>query len=109
MIRSIELITGMKPLGLWDANAVPMYDAFAAGADNADPYTAIPSNISLTERNPSTGAGARAASRLPRGWTGASQADMDRLLWKSVHGWASPPPPPGRGGGRGARAALGLT
>ncbi len=22
---------------------------------------------------------------------------MDRLLWKSVHGWASPPPPAGPG------------
>src|SRR5207248_7830828 len=41
VIRSIELIIGMKPLGLFDRLATPMYDAFQAQPSNDAPYTAI--------------------------------------------------------------------
>jgi YVTN family beta-propeller protein len=94
-IRSMELILGMKPLGLFDRLATPMYDAFTADAANAAPFDAIPAKISLVERNPGGTAGALAAARLPQGLDRASQADMDRLLWQSVHGAGSTPPPPG--------------
>ena len=62
---------GMKPLGLFDQLAMPMYDAFGPNPDNADAYAGIPSNISLTERNPSSGRGrprgvAAAQGRRPR-------------------------------------------
>ena len=44
-----------------------MYDAFGPNPDNADPYAGIPSNISLTERNPSSGAGARGGVAAAQG------------------------------------------
>jgi hypothetical protein len=96
-IRSIELILGMEPLGLFDRLATPMYDAFTTDAANADAYDAIAAQVDLVERNPSGTAGALAATRLPRGLDRASQADMDRLLWQSVHGGGAQPPPPGPG------------
>jgi hypothetical protein len=94
-IRSMELIMGMRPLGLGDRLATPMYDAFQAQPSNDAPYTAIPAKVDLLERNPSTGAGARASAQLPQGLDEIPQREMDALLWKSIHGWQSKPPPPG--------------
>jgi hypothetical protein len=70
-----------------------MYDAFTPAPDNAAPYDAIPPRVDVTARNPAGTPGARAAARLPQGLDRASQADMDRLLWQSVHGNVEPPPP----------------
>jgi hypothetical protein len=93
-IRSMELIMGMRPLGLGDQLATPMYDAFTA-QPNLAPYSAIPAKVDLLARNPSGTAGARASARLPQGLDEIPQREMDALLWKSVHGWNSTPPPPG--------------
>ena len=39
VIRTLERVVGMKPLNLFDAVAVPMYDAFDADpSDNDEPY-----------------------------------------------------------------------
>jgi DNA-binding beta-propeller fold protein YncE len=95
VIRSMELIMGMEPLGLFDALATPMYDAFSATPDNDRPYDFISSPIDKTERNPGGTRGARDAARLPRCLDCIAQPDMDRLLWQSVHGQGTEPPPPG--------------
>jgi DNA-binding beta-propeller fold protein YncE len=94
-IRSMELIMGMRPLGLGDRLATPMYDAFQPRPSNDAPYGAIPAKVDLLERNPSTGPGATASARLPQGLDEIPQSEMDALLWKSIHGWDSTPPPPG--------------
>jgi DNA-binding beta-propeller fold protein YncE len=94
-IRSMELILGLRPLGLADRLAVPMYAAFSGAPSNMEAYDAIPSKVDLVERNPGGTPGAAEAARLPAGLDQASQADAERLLWKSVHGWSSEPPPPG--------------
>ncbi|MCW3017634.1 MAG: beta-propeller repeat protein [Solirubrobacterales bacterium] len=95
VIRSMELILGMKPLGLFDELAVPMYDAFGGTPANAAPVPYVPAKRDLLEYNPRTGPGARASARLPKCLDCIGQRDMDRLLWKSVHGLRSEPPPPG--------------
>ncbi len=95
VIRSMELILGMKPLGLFDQLATPMYDAFQGTPANDAPVSYVPAKHPLLEYNPRTGPGARAASRLPQCLDCASQRDLDRLLWQSVHGAGSEPPPPG--------------
>jgi len=96
VIRTMELILGMHPLSLNDALATPMYDAFDSTPSNIGPYTAIPPAQDLNARNPSTGAGARAASKLDfRTIDKVSQRTLDRMLWRAVHGQRSAPPPPG--------------
>jgi len=95
VLRSMELIMGMKPLGFKDALGVPMYDAFQATPANGAPYTYAPSKVNLLETNPTTGAGARASARLPDGLDEIPQHKLDALLWKSVHGQESTPPPAG--------------
>ncbi|MDQ1701198.1 MAG: hypothetical protein QOF57_450 [Frankiaceae bacterium] len=95
VIRSMELITGLKPLGLFDALATPMYDAFQPDPSNDAPFTAVEPKLDLLEKNPSGTRGARVAAGLPKGLDQISQPDMDRLLWWSVHGNGASPPPPG--------------
>ena len=51
VLRSMELILGLAPLGLNDALAVPMHDAFQATPDNAEPYTAVAPDYDLLETN----------------------------------------------------------
>jgi DNA-binding beta-propeller fold protein YncE len=93
-IRTMELILGLRPLGLFDELATPMYDAFTGKPDLA-PYTFIPARVPLLETNPSGTPGARASARVPRCLDCASQRELDALLWKSVHGQDAVPPPPG--------------
>jgi phospholipase C len=96
MIRSIELILGIKPLSFADAVATPMYDAFQSTPANAAPYNVQAPTYPLLRRNVDT-----ASNRaLTRGYD-FSRTDqvpqdvLDRVLWYSVHGPNSHPPPPG--------------
>jgi hypothetical protein len=86
----------MKPLNLFDALGVPLYDAFGASPANSEPYTAIAPKINLAERN---GANAPAAAQsqglnltIP---DQVPQDVLDSILWQSVHGAGAVPPPPG--------------
>jgi DNA-binding beta-propeller fold protein YncE len=102
MIRSIELVLGMKPLGFLDAVATPMYDAFRSTPSNSAPYDVVPVSYPLLERNANT-----AANRaLTRGYNfvrpdRVPQDVFDRVLWYSAHGTSSQPPPPGPNAVRG--------
>ncbi len=96
-IRTLELVLRMEPLNLFDATAVPMYDAFDADAsDNSEPYEAITPSVDLLERNTAASPNARLSARLPLEFTDRTpQRILDRILWQSVHGADSEPPPPG--------------
>jgi YVTN family beta-propeller protein len=95
-IRTLEIAIGMKPLNLFDALAVPMYDAFESQPGNADPYDAIKPNVSLTERNTAASPNSGFSQRLPLERTDRTpQRYLDRILWQYVHGKDSEPPPPG--------------
>ena len=96
-IRTLELVVGMKPLNLFDATAVPMYDAFDADpSDNSEPYEAITPEQDLLERNSADAPNAALSQRLPLEFTDRTpQRLLDRILWQSVHGADSEPPPPG--------------
>lgn len=95
VIRSIELIMGMRPLGLFDALGVPMYDAFSPAPVNAAPFDALAPQVNLLAKNPPPTSPADARARRFRGLDQITQRRMDRLLWKAVHGPLSPPPPVG--------------
>jgi hypothetical protein len=97
MIRSIELILGMRPLGLFDALATPMYDAFGSTPVNSAPFAANPEQVDLLARNANTATN-RALSAgldLNHGVDRIPQRTLDAVLWKSVHGAEATPPPPG--------------
>jgi hypothetical protein len=65
-IRTMEIVTGLRPLNLFDAVATPMYSAFDADAsDNDEPYDAIVPEQDLLERNPANAANADLSDQLP--------------------------------------------
>jgi hypothetical protein len=95
-IRTLEIATGMKPLNLFDALAVPLYDAFTPNPDNGEAYDVIKPDQNLTERNAATAANASFSERLPLEHTDRTpQRYLDRILWQYKHGAKSEPPPPG--------------
>ncbi|MCU1587970.1 MAG: beta-propeller repeat protein [Frankiales bacterium] len=98
VIRSIELILGMHPLGLGDSLATPMYAAFSHKPVNAKPYSAVVPIQNRMALNSPHAPGAAASARMDfRTPDAVSQRDLDAVLWQSVHGEQSSPPPPGPG------------
>jgi DNA-binding beta-propeller fold protein YncE len=97
-IRSMEVILGLHPLNLFDSQATPMYDAFTGSPDNSDPFSAVPPTYDLLEENSSSASTAAARQSSKYDLTipdQISQADLDRIVWESVHGPNSSPPPAG--------------
>ncbi len=95
MLHSMELIIGMRPLGLFDTLATPMYDAFSGTPTNGQPYRALTPNQDLLAKNPPAASSAAARVLRFRGLDQITQRLSDRLLWRAVRGSASTPPPPG--------------
>jgi DNA-binding beta-propeller fold protein YncE len=94
IMRTMELILGMRPMTHFDAAAHPLTAAFSKTPNNA-PYAVEKPRMSLTEKNP---AGTRTAARSQKmDFDEADQIDDDELndiLWIAIKG--SQPPPPVR-------------
>jgi DNA-binding beta-propeller fold protein YncE len=98
VVRSMELIMGMKALSLNDALATPMYDAFTSEPLNSAPVDVIPAKVDLLQRNQPGAPWAALSNRLALNKLDAvPQWQLDAILWKSVYGADSTPPPPGPG------------
>jgi len=96
VIRSMELILGMKPLGLFDNLATPLYDAFQSTPSNDEAYNVISPTYDLTEKNPATQANARMTHGLNLQQPDrVSQRELDRQIYKTIYGPRAQPPPPG--------------
>ena len=50
MLRTMELILGLKPMSQFDAAATPMFNSFQATPD-LRPCQALPANVDLEARN----------------------------------------------------------
>ncbi len=92
ILRTMELILGMKPLTHFDAAAHPLTTAFA-GAPNNAPFKVEQPRISLTDKN---AAGTRTAARSAKmDFDEADEIDDDELndiLWIAIKGTQPPPP-----------------
>jgi DNA-binding beta-propeller fold protein YncE len=94
MLRTMELILGLRPMTHFDAAARPMSAAFQTAPDPR-PYTAAPPRISLTERNPAVSPTAARSAQLDL--SEADRIDDDELndiLWRAIR--KSDPPAPVR-------------
>jgi phospholipase C len=95
-IRTLELVVGMKPLNMFDALGVPLYDAFGTSPANIEHYTAISPKVNLAERNGANSPAATQSQGLNLTIPDQVPQDvLDSILWKSVHGAKAVPPPPG--------------
>ena len=98
VVRTVEMLTGLEPLGLGDALAVPMYDAFASTPVNQAAIDAIPTGGNLLERNTAASPDAQWSLSINLDQPDSvSQATLDQIIWHSVKGGTSVAPPPGPG------------
>ncbi len=92
VLRTMELIVGLRPLTHFDAGATPMFGSFSQQADTSA-FTAIPPKVSLTERNPANAPGAKQSARM-----NFSQEDLvdddelNEVLWRAIKHTEPPPP-----------------
>ena len=94
VLRTMELILGLRPMTHFDAAATPMFGSFSRQADTT-PYTVIQPRVSTTERNAQNAAGAAKSARMD--FSDADRIDDDELndiLWRAIK--HSDPPPPTR-------------
>jgi len=96
ILRTAEIVMGLKPLNLAEALGVPLYDAFASRPSNSAAYNAIVPNVDMTATNPNTARNRRAAGGLNLVTLDqVPQRQLDAMLWHYRHGFNSQPPPPG--------------
>jgi DNA-binding beta-propeller fold protein YncE len=92
VLRTMELIVGLRPMTQFDAAARPMFESFSKTPDTS-PFNAITPKVSLTEKNPGKGAEATASAHM--NFREADMVDDDELtavLWHAIK-HAYPPPP----------------
>ena len=94
MLRTIELILGLKPMSQFDAAATPMFNSFQAAPD-LRPYDALPANVDLEERNSAQAWGGQIKMNFARE-DAAGDLLLNEVVWRSVRGPDSPMPKPVR-------------
>ncbi|HEV3263025.1 MAG TPA: alkaline phosphatase family protein [Gemmataceae bacterium] len=96
MLRTMELILGLRPMSQFDAAARPMYASFQAEPDPR-PYEHLIPNTDLTAKNQRTAWGAKLSEKFDL--SKEDQVDdllLNEVIWRSVRGPNSPMPPPVR-------------
>jgi len=92
VLRSMELILGLRPMTHFDAAARPMANAFQATPD-LRPYTAEKPRMSLEERNPAASPTAARSAALD--FSEADRIDdheLNDILWRALRGTDPPAP-----------------
>jgi hypothetical protein len=92
VLRTMELIVGLRPLTQFDAAARPMMESFSRQAD-LTPFSALKPKVSLTERNSGNTPGAAASARMD--FHEADLVDDDALtsvVWRAVKHTEPPAP-----------------
>jgi hypothetical protein len=96
MLRTMELILGMKPMTEFDAAATPMFNSFSAQPDTRV-FEAVPPNVDLTATNTIAAWGSKIKFKFAK----EDEADdllLNEVIWRSVRGAKHPMPPPVRAG-----------
>lgn len=96
MLRTIELILGLKPMSQFDAAARPMYNSFQSQPDFT-PYKHEVPQVNMQEVNKPTAWGADRSARFNLSKEDAADDILfNEVIWKAVKGPDSPMPPPVR-------------
>lgn len=96
MLRTMELILGLKPMSQFDAAARPMYNSFTSQPDFT-PYKHEMPRVDLKEVNKPTAWGADRSARFDLSKEDAADDLLfNEVIWKAVKGPDSPMPQPVR-------------
>ena len=96
MLRTMELILGLKPMSQFDALAMPMFASFQAKPD-LRPYTRKMPKADLNAITQKTAWGVKETSTMDL--TKEDAADdllLNEVIWRNVRGANSPMPSPVR-------------
>jgi DNA-binding beta-propeller fold protein YncE len=94
MLRTMELILGLKPMSQFDAAARPMYRSFQAKADFSPYEHAVP-RTDMGARNTAMTWGANLSSQFDlRKEDAVDDLVFNEVVWRSVRGPNSPMPAP---------------
>lgn len=92
VLATIEEILQLGSMSHFDHFGRPLRESFGETPD-LEPYTALVPAVSLDERNPLTGPGARASARLDLRYEDIADEDLfNRILWQAVKGARTPMP-----------------
>jgi DNA-binding beta-propeller fold protein YncE len=98
MLRTMELILGLKPMSQFDAAARPMYGSFQPRPDFT-PYTHVKPDTDMGARNKKDAWGAEASAKMNlEVEDAADDLAFNEIIWRSVRGPESPMPAPVRAG-----------
>ena len=92
MLRTMELILGLKPMTQFDAAAAPMFNSFQPVADPS-PYVALPANVDLHATNSLAAWGAKGKFDFAKE-DANDDLKFNEVVWRSVKGANSPMPAP---------------
>jgi DNA-binding beta-propeller fold protein YncE len=96
MLRTMELILGLKPMSQFDAAARPMYHSFQARAD-LGAYEHVTPAVDLQEKNKATAWGSKLSEKFNLAREDAADdLLLNEVVWRSVKGADSPMPAPVR-------------
>ena len=96
MLRTMELILGLRPMSQFDAAATPMYHAFTS-KPKFDGYTHVVPEVDMKAVNTSAAWGAKLSETFD--FSKEDAADdllFNEVIWRSVKGADAPMPPPVR-------------
>ncbi|MEO7318399.1 MAG: beta-propeller fold lactonase family protein, partial [Chthoniobacteraceae bacterium] len=96
MLRTMELILGLKPMSQFDAAAIPMFASFQNEPD-LKPFIAREVTVDLEEKNAKTAWGAERSRKMNFAKEDAADdLQLNEVIWRSIRGAKSPMPPPVR-------------
>jgi hypothetical protein len=96
ILRTLELILGLKPMSQFDAAALPMYNSFQKEPDFTT-YEHVVPDVDLKAKNKITAWGAKLSDTFD--FSKEDLADdllFNEVIWRSVKGPDSPMPAPVR-------------
>jgi len=92
VLRTIELILGLKPMTVFDAGARPMANAFQS-TPNLAPYRNEPPRVPLEDKNPERSATASRSMKLDFSASDmADEHELNDILWIAIKGTTPPAP-----------------
>jgi hypothetical protein len=94
MLRTMELILGLKPMSQFDAAATPMFNAFQTKPDLRS-YAGLPAQVDLEAKNSAHAWGGEIKMNFARE-DAADDLLLNETIWRSVRGPDNPMPAPVR-------------
>ncbi|MDR6566534.1 bifunctional YncE family protein/alkaline phosphatase family protein [Chitinophaga ginsengisegetis] len=96
MLRTMELILGLPPMSQYDAAATPMWELFSATPD-LRPYTVLPANVDINERNTAWNESARRSASFDLAHEDrVPDLELNEVVWKAIRGEQAVMPAPRR-------------